>query len=67
MASSKHRLVRHEGIRRGHAANRRVEIFEELIGDTRGDLRAIAPAQHVFVSHDHAVGFRTEAAIASQS
>ena len=51
-----HRLVGDEGVHGADAADRRVEIVEELIGDAGGDLCAVAPAEHVFVGHDDAAG-----------
>ncbi len=50
------RLVGDKGVHRADAPHRRVKIVEQLIGDARGNLRAVAPAQHVFVRHDHAIG-----------
>src|ERR1035441_4992314 len=49
-------LVGDEGIQRADTANRRVERVEEFIADAGGDLRAIAPTEHVFMSDDHAAG-----------
>jgi len=50
------RLVGDKGIHGGDAANRGVEIVEELIADTRGDLGSIAPGEHVLVRDDDARG-----------
>ncbi len=48
-------LVRAEGIHGRNALDRRIQLLEKFVRDTRRDLCAIAPAQHVFVSHDHPV------------
>ncbi len=50
------------------AADGGVEIVEQLIGDARGDLRAVTPTEHVFVGHDHSAGLCAPmSAMASQS
>src|SRR5712664_4228286 len=49
------RLIGAERIHGGHALHGGVQFFEQLIGDARCDFRPVAPAQHVFISHDDAV------------
>ncbi len=56
MASSSNGLVGDEGIHGTDATDRGVEEVEELVGDARGDLSAVAPTEHVFMGHDHAAG-----------
>src|SRR6266576_1469435 len=48
-------LVRAESVHGRNAPNRGVQLVEEFVRDARGDLRSIAPTQHVFVSHDDPV------------
>src|SRR5207302_1456493 len=50
-----HRLIRHEYVFRSDAAHRRIQIIEQFAGNARGNLRAVAPAEHVFVHHNHTV------------
>src|SRR5215470_1847346 len=49
-------LVGAEGIHGSDTLDRRVELVEEFIGDARGDFSAVAPAEHIFVSDDDAMG-----------
>src|SRR5882762_4728104 len=49
------RLVRAEGIHCRNAPDRGVQLLEEFVRNTRRDLRAVPPAQHVFVSHKDSV------------
>ncbi len=49
------RLVGHECVGRSYAADRRIEMIEELIGNASRDLRAVAPTQRVFVGHEGTV------------
>src|SRR5215510_14341409 len=48
--------VGHEAIERGHSSDGRVELVKELVGDTRGDLRAVTPRDAIFVNDERAVG-----------
>jgi hypothetical protein len=49
-------LVGDEGVHGADAADGGVEGVEEFVGDAGGDLRAVAPTEHVLVSDDHAAG-----------
>src|SRR5262252_691341 len=49
------RMVRDGRVERRDAANRRVEVLEELVGDARGDLGAESARQLVLVRDDDAV------------
>ena len=48
------RRVGDEGIERGDAADGRVEVLEQLLGDARGDLRPEAVRARVLVRDDAA-------------
>src|ERR1700686_2665439 len=48
-------LVRAERIHGRDAPDRGIQLLEKFVRNARRDLRAIAPAQHVFVSHDDPV------------
>ena len=50
------RLIGNKGVHRRDPLHRGIEVVEELIGDARGDLRAVAPAQHIFMSDDDPAG-----------
>ena len=39
------------------AADRRIEVLEQLIRNARGNFRSVAPGEGVFVGHNHATGF----------
>src|SRR3954453_9375972 len=43
------RVVGDPRIKGGNAADGRIEIRKQLVGGTRGDLRAIAPGERVFM------------------
>ena len=45
-----------EGVGGRHPLHRRVEPRETVIGDVRGDLRAISPGVGVFVRDDDLIG-----------
>src|SRR5712692_7918698 len=47
------RRIGNEGIEGGDAADGSVEVCEQLIRNTRGDLCAITPRERVFVSNNH--------------
>src|SRR5258708_23417 len=49
------RLIRAKSIHGRHTPHRGVKLLEEFVPNARRDLRAIAPAQHVFISHDDPV------------
>src|ERR1700689_1236136 len=38
------RLISDERVSRCHALHRSIEMMKELVGDSRGDLRAVSPA-----------------------
>ncbi len=67
MAFSRMRLIADERIGGGDSLHRGIEMMEELVGDAGGNFGAVSPAQRVFVGNQRAVGFLTDAAIASQS
>ena len=48
------RLIRHKRVHRANPPHRRVERIEQLLANPRGDLRAVAPTEHIFVRYDHA-------------
>ncbi len=50
-------LVGNEDVFRSYAADRGIEFVEEFVGDAGSDLRAVAPAQRVFVSDQSSVRF----------
>src|ERR1700676_92427 len=50
-------LVGAESVHGCDALDGSVEFFEELVGYSSDDFGAVAPAQHVFVGDDDAVGF----------
>src|SRR5580700_3038643 len=52
----KNRLISDESVRSGYALHRSIEVMKELIGDSRCDLRAVSPAERVFVSDQRAIG-----------
>ena len=51
------RVVADPGIHGGDAFHGRIKEREEFIGNTGGDLCAVAEAERVFVGHDDAAGF----------
>ncbi len=50
------RGVGDEGVERGDAADGRVEVLEQLVGDARGDLGAEAVRARVLVRDDEPAG-----------
>src|SRR6266700_240825 len=48
--------VAHERVGRRHALHGGVEPGKALVGDSRGDLRAVAPRERVLVRHQHLAG-----------
>ena len=50
-------LVGAESVHGGDALDRGVEFVEKFVGDAGGDFGAVAPAEHVFVGDDNAMGF----------
>src|SRR5208282_5416838 len=51
------RVVSAESVTGGDAFDGSIEIGEEFFGDTRGDFGTVAPAHHVFIGNDDAMGF----------
>ena len=60
-SSLERRVVADEDVGGADAPDRRVEGSEQLVGDARGDLGAVAPGQRVFVRHERAAGLPTDA------
>src|SRR5947209_5692052 len=48
-------MISDEGVKRGDASHRSVEIVEEFVADLGGDFRPVAEAKHIFVSDDTAI------------
>src|SRR5256886_13341247 len=48
--------VAHERVGRRHPLHGRLEPGEALVGEPRGDFRAVAPRERVFVRHQHLAG-----------
>src|SRR6185369_7357264 len=51
-----HRLIGNKSVLSGDAADRRVQVEEQFVGDAGGDFCAVTPAQHVFVNHEYTAG-----------
>ncbi len=49
-------MVGNERVLRCHAFDWRIQMLEEFSSDSGSDLRAVAPAQRIFVGDDHAIG-----------
>src|SRR5581483_3710247 len=49
------RLVGNKRVLGGYAANRRVKVFEQLVGDAGGDLGAVPPTEGILVSNYDAI------------
>src|SRR6188508_3424845 len=43
-----HWRVGDEGVERGHPSHRSVEVFEQFVGNARGDLGPVSPRERVF-------------------
>src|SRR5260370_19934327 len=50
-------LVRAEGVHGCNTSHQRIQLLKEFVRDARRNLRAIAPAHHVFVTHPDPVRF----------
>src|SRR6185437_13694455 len=52
-----HRLIRAEGVHGSDPPHRRIEPVEKLLADARRDLRAVTPAERIFIVNNYFAGF----------
>src|SRR5579871_56787 len=50
-------LIGDESVGGGYPAHGSVQLIKKLIGNARGNLSAVTPAERIFVGHQHAVRF----------